>query len=239
MNAEAWYQYYAYYAEPMIEQKVVERYFNGRQRPTHTEASFSGYRRDAGNFTIPYPMGPQLTDSSRNNTQPAVRHKKSPDYLRAVGDTALMAGVTAASIFLTPETGGLSDAAGATADAALTAELEDALATETEGEFSATESGNVETELENEASSVQNKLPSGEAQIQHIFDDRAGHLSDTPENRELLENTAGSPDNFSGGPDSYGNNWYSKINSDGSQTWVTTRNGVIQNGGVNGGYDRP
>jgi hypothetical protein len=45
-----------------------------------------------------------------------------------------MLGVTAASIFLTPETGGLSDAAGATADAALTAELEDALATETEEE---------------------------------------------------------------------------------------------------------
>jgi hypothetical protein len=43
-----------------------------------------------------------------------------------------MLGVTAASIFLTPETGGLSDAAGITADAALTAELEDALATETE-----------------------------------------------------------------------------------------------------------
>jgi pyocin large subunit-like protein len=49
-----------------------------------------------------------------------------------------MLGVTAASIFLTPETGGLSDAAGATADAALTAELEDALATEVEDTASET-----------------------------------------------------------------------------------------------------
>jgi hypothetical protein len=136
-GSAAWYEYYAYYAEPTIEQNVVERYFtvdNGQLTPKPVSADTGG----AGNFTIPHPMGPQLTDSPRNNTQPTVRHKKSPDYLRAVGDTALMAGITAASIFLTPETGGLSDAAGVTAAAALTAELEDALATEVEDTASET-----------------------------------------------------------------------------------------------------
>ena len=35
------------------------------------------------------------------------------------------------------------------------------------------------------------------------------------------------------GMDKYGNEWYSQIQSDGSQVWVNTRNGTIQNGGVN------
>ena len=33
--------------------------------------------------------------------------------------------------------------------------------------------------------------------------------------------------------DKDGNEWYSRTQSDGSQVWVSTRNGIIQNGGIN------
>lgn len=75
-------------------------------------------------------------------------------------------------------------------------------------------------------------LPAGIAQIAHIFGNRPGHIPDTPENRRLLENIANSSANRVG-TDSYGNDWYSHINPDGSQTWVQVRNGTIQNGGIN------
>ncbi|MDR0300607.1 MAG: hypothetical protein LBI13_11115 [Streptococcaceae bacterium] len=50
-GSAAWYEYYAYYAEPTIEQKVVERYFtvdNGQLTPKPVSADTGG----AGNFTI-------------------------------------------------------------------------------------------------------------------------------------------------------------------------------------------
>jgi hypothetical protein len=50
-GSAAWYEYYAYYAEPTIEQKVVERYFtvdNGQLTPKPVSADTGG----AGNFTV-------------------------------------------------------------------------------------------------------------------------------------------------------------------------------------------
>jgi hypothetical protein len=51
VSAAAWYEYYAYYAEPTIEPKVVERYLtvdNGQLTPKPVSADTGG----AGNFTI-------------------------------------------------------------------------------------------------------------------------------------------------------------------------------------------
>ena len=82
------------------------------------------------------------------------------------------------------------------------------------------------------AAAPKNTLPSNDSQIKHIFREKTGHISDTPDNRKLLENVANKKENYMG-IDKYGNEWYSQMQSDGSQVWVTTRNGTIQNGGIN------
>jgi len=76
------------------------------------------------------------------------------------------------------------------------------------------------------------RLPTNNSQTKHIFGNRTGHLPDTPANRQLLVNTTGNQNNLLG-TDQFGNKWFAMIRSDGSQVWVQTRNGVIQNGGLN------
>lgn len=77
-----------------------------------------------------------------------------------------------------------------------------------------------------------NSLPTNDSQLGHIFGDRPGHLPDTPENRQLLVDVANDDDNYLG-TDKYGNEWHARQESDGSQTWTTSRGGTIQNGGQN------
>ncbi len=76
------------------------------------------------------------------------------------------------------------------------------------------------------------KLPSNDAQLRHIFREKEGHLKDTVENRKTLLNLANDMDAHVG-KDARGNDWHMKINEDGSQLWVETRDGVIRNGGLN------
>lgn len=82
------------------------------------------------------------------------------------------------------------------------------------------------------AGGQKNVLPKNDSQIKHIFREKSGHIPDTPDNRKLLEELANKKENYIG-TDMYGNEWYSQTQSDGSQVWVTTRGGIIQNGGVN------
>ena len=77
-----------------------------------------------------------------------------------------------------------------------------------------------------------NSLPSNDSQLGHIFDTNNGHLSNTPENQQLLEDLANNPD-YEIGTDSRGLTWYAQTLPDGSQIWVSTMNGIIQNGGIN------
>ena len=65
-----------------------------------------------------------------------------------------------------------------------------------------------------------------------IFGDREGHLPDTPENRQLLENVANDPATTLG-PDKFGNEWSAKTLDDGTQVWTQTRDGNVINGGLN------
>ena len=76
------------------------------------------------------------------------------------------------------------------------------------------------------------RFPTNESQIKHIFGNRAGHVPDTQANRSLLQNVANNPANKVA-TDRFGNVWSAKTQSDGTQVWVATRSGVIQNGGVN------
>lgn len=75
-------------------------------------------------------------------------------------------------------------------------------------------------------------LPSKPGQLGHIFRNARGHLADTPANRQLLTDVASNPANRIG-VDAFGNVRSALIRPDGTQVWVSTRNGVIQNGGLN------
>lgn len=76
------------------------------------------------------------------------------------------------------------------------------------------------------------QFPTNESQLRHIFRNAEGHLSDTPENRKLLQSVADDSGNNLG-TDKFGNMWSAKTLDNGSQIWVQTRNGVIQNAGIN------
>ena len=67
----------------------------------------------------------------------------------------------------------------------------------------------------------------------HIFRDSVGHLvEDSAGNRALLTDTANNAANKLG-TDQWGNDWYTQMQSDGSQIWTRVRDGQITNGGVN------
>lgn len=76
------------------------------------------------------------------------------------------------------------------------------------------------------------KLTNREAQLKHIFGERTGHIPFTPENVKLLEDTANNWENYRG-KDGRGNLWHVNIQNDGSQIWVRSRNGIINEGGLN------
>lgn len=86
---------------------------------------------------------------------------------------------------------------------------------------------NIPDELKNKI-----QLPREDSQLKHIFRDDDGHLPDTPENRNLLLQLANDKSAHAG-KDSRGLDWHICLNEDGSQTWVSSINGVIQNGGIN------
>lgn len=66
----------------------------------------------------------------------------------------------------------------------------------------------------------------------HALDKKRHCLEDTPENRKLLQDVAGERRNYHG-KDQHGNDWFALIRPDGSQVWVSARDGQIRNGGIN------
>ena len=77
------------------------------------------------------------------------------------------------------------------------------------------------------------KLPKNDAQLKHIFRDEEGHLKDTSENRKMLLDLANDTRYHIGKDSENGLDWHAKTNEDGTQIWVTSLNGEIQNGGIN------
>ena len=66
----------------------------------------------------------------------------------------------------------------------------------------------------------------------HIFDDRKGHVIDTPENRERIVGLVKDPTKYAG-PSEWGNEWYGEILPDGTQLWAEVRGNKIINCGIN------
>ena len=76
------------------------------------------------------------------------------------------------------------------------------------------------------------QFPANESQLRHIFREAEGHIADTTANRALLQGVADDAGALLGA-DRFGNQWFARLNADGTQTWVQVRNGTIINGGVN------
>ena len=74
--------------------------------------------------------------------------------------------------------------------------------------------------------------PTDKSRLGHIFRDVPGHYSKDTLEARIRINRAVTEGIFEG-IDSVGNAWFSRINSDGSQTWVRTRKGLITNAGEN------
>lgn len=71
-----------------------------------------------------------------------------------------------------------------------------------------------------------------EKKADHMFGERKGHVSDTTENRQMLQDVADDPSTTLGS-DEHGNIWSGKTREDGTQVWTTTRGDKITGGGVN------
>ena len=70
-------------------------------------------------------------------------------------------------------------------------------------------------------------------QIKHIFEDRRGHVVDTPENRKMILDTASDEKNYIGS-DEWNCAWYQRSLPSGNQVWVRVLpNNKITNAGVN------
>ena len=75
------------------------------------------------------------------------------------------------------------------------------------------------------------EFPKNESQIKHIMRDEKGHLVDNVPNRALLISLSNDKSAFLG-KDKNGVEWYSKMIGS-KQLWVSVRNDIIQNGGLN------
>lgn len=67
----------------------------------------------------------------------------------------------------------------------------------------------------------------------HIFDDREGHLIDTPENRELIMDLVKDVKNFLLQDERHGKLWFAKTLPNGKQIWAEAIDNVIRNCGIN------
>lgn len=77
-----------------------------------------------------------------------------------------------------------------------------------------------------------NKFPVNDSQVKHLFRREENHVLDTPENRELFLRVC-NDEKYYLGTDRYGKRWYAQMLPDGRQVWVCTRDGIIQNCGIN------
>ena len=71
-----------------------------------------------------------------------------------------------------------------------------------------------------------------ELQLNHIFANRSGHLSDTPENRQKIIDLTNDNKN-SVGTDKHNIDWYASTDDDGSQLWAKVHNNTISDAGKN------
>lgn len=97
--------------------------------------------------------------------------------------------------------------------------------------FEQLEAKQIASENEKKAEHI-SAMPSGVAQIKHIFRNATGHLPETDENKRLILSVSNDPDCYIG-TDSKNKKWYTKTLSDGSQVWVSVYNSIISDAGLN------
>jgi RHS repeat-associated protein len=88
------------------------------------------------------------------------------------------------------------------------------------------------SKLQVEEAIYKGKNSISEERSSHIFSKSAEKYSDTKANREMITNIANDDKNYIG-IDQHGKRYYTKENSDGTQTYVYTQNGEIKGAGYN------
>ena len=78
-----------------------------------------------------------------------------------------------------------------------------------------------------------NSLPTGRSQLMHLFRDAPGHLPYSEENVARIEQLISDDSCLVGTDTLNGNQWYSRIEPDGSQLWAKVYNGTVSNCGLN------
>ena len=95
--------------------------------------------------------------------------------------------------------------------------------------------GNVSRATKTTRETILNKrrptFPKNDSQLKHMFRKGAGHLPDTPKNRNIIANVASNEDNYIGN-DRNNNRWYARTDKNG-QYWVKVRNGMVVDCGFN------
>ncbi|MCW5736952.1 MAG: hypothetical protein KIS73_22695 [Enhydrobacter sp.] len=81
-------------------------------------------------------------------------------------------------------------------------------------------------------SSPRIRFPERKAQRAHILREEEGHLPDTPENEGLLLDLANDRE-ARRIIDQFGVAWMERMLPDGRQLWVSVRDGIVQDGGIN------
>lgn len=96
---------------------------------------------------------------------------------------------------------------------------------------STTSSNSKENSTSNPTKGISNEIPQGKL-ANHIFSGKEGKFADTPKNRELITDLTNDSGNFLG-TDTYGKSWYAKTQSDGTQVYGYTQDGVVKGAGIN------
>ena len=86
-------------------------------------------------------------------------------------------------------------------------------------------------QMKEAAFSGPNVMPNGN-QANHIFSGKLNKLPDTKENRDMLTNLANDQSKYVG-IDEFGKKYYAQNNTNGTQTYVYTQDGIIKGGGEN------
>ncbi|MDR3363642.1 MAG: hypothetical protein LBS91_01645 [Clostridiales Family XIII bacterium] len=76
------------------------------------------------------------------------------------------------------------------------------------------------------------RFPKDDSQIKHIFRNDEGHIIDSQAIRMQLLETAKNEANYVGS-NRFNCRWYAREIGQGKQLWISVRNGIVQNAGIN------
>lgn len=77
------------------------------------------------------------------------------------------------------------------------------------------------------------QLPTGRPQLMHLFREAPGHLPFSEDNVARIKSLIADSSCMVGTDTLNGNQWYSRVEPDGTQLWAKVHSGVVSNCGIN------